>query len=528
MNFQYLHVHAAPHGVGIYSLDHRLLPEVRAMLCAMSSRMPTGGIRQRYGEVIDAVARPLCVHLRWDDLVVSEDATAVAFLAELRRISENQLTRYPLPESTQKFLDTFVGQYGHSSILELTGEPTIFVEGVSWYTAWLSFDGPLVKGQEFSTRAKAVANWPLCAEVYEEQLFWQAQQDQRVTVDDAHVPTLELGDLRVQTEGVHVPHVGLQALHRDWLAVFEAELAWWTEHLQSAENREALDISDNEPFRPAYDRARWALPGTIATGCAHTANVRDMGRVLSDGLALARNSLGGQAAPVWEALIAAYNASLPGLAPYSRRTALTTAEQDKAAYAKVPGHLVLQRFDDIDEILQWTTESGAFAKLSAGEWDGVHDESVAYVRGKSPGYIDPSFNRTRVMVGMQCSLAVARDWHRHRTVYPWTLRPLLNGGGAVLHRAYTPRSELGISATPDLLRRSGETFAMMTQDGETYNAILALPLGANALLYGFGGLRDVVYMLELRSRAHGTNFEYREQALTMLKQLDGQVRLEDL
>lgn len=49
--FHFLHQHNAH----TYSLDHRLLPEVRAMLAAMVSRMPVGGIVQRYRELRDEV-----------------------------------------------------------------------------------------------------------------------------------------------------------------------------------------------------------------------------------------------------------------------------------------------------------------------------------------------------------------------------------------------------------------------------------------------------------------------------------------
>ena len=44
---------------GTLVLDHRLTPEVRAMLAAMVSRSPVGGMKQRYVEVVEAVAAEL-------------------------------------------------------------------------------------------------------------------------------------------------------------------------------------------------------------------------------------------------------------------------------------------------------------------------------------------------------------------------------------------------------------------------------------------------------------------------------------
>ena len=37
-------------------LDHRVLPEVRAMLAAMMSRVPLGGVETRYREVVAKIA----------------------------------------------------------------------------------------------------------------------------------------------------------------------------------------------------------------------------------------------------------------------------------------------------------------------------------------------------------------------------------------------------------------------------------------------------------------------------------------
>ena len=43
-------------GTSTWHLDHRLTPEVRAMLVSMTSRTPLGGMQQRYAELVEAVA----------------------------------------------------------------------------------------------------------------------------------------------------------------------------------------------------------------------------------------------------------------------------------------------------------------------------------------------------------------------------------------------------------------------------------------------------------------------------------------
>jgi hypothetical protein len=469
-----IHTHHTQENLAILSIDHRMRPETRAMLAAMSSRMPAGGVRRRYDEIVHAVATDI-----QNNSLLSTDHDGYV------RAAESALTT-SVPPKVQEFMNAFVGNYGHSSVLELTGSPTIFVEGISWYTAWLSFDGPLVKGQEFSTRAKAFKNWPVCYEATD--------------------------------------HPGLVVLHRDWLHVFEAEVDWWQGHLSVPSNREKLGISDNEPFRPAYDMARWALPGTIATGFAHTANVRDMGRVIASAKALAyncwREGEGNSERPyaVWEAIAKAYDESLPALAGYSLRTALTSPKEESEDWHRVPGHLLYwQPFDQAGLLRRLRhLDARTFCELTS---DQGLAEVHAYVRDKTGGYIDPSHNRTLCSFASVTSLAAARDWHRHRTMYPWTMSPVISAGQAVIHPAYGPRSAFAQERYVDLVARSSAIYRELQERGDHYRAILALPLGAACTLQGYGGLRDMLYMLELRSKAHGTNFEYRQQAQSALDQL---------
>ncbi len=496
----------------VHSLSHRLRPETRAMLAAMASRMPQGGVRARFHEVRTAAAveyhntSMLEVHpnARRREITVEEFHK----IAEDPKNREWVLDSYfdadqhlivEIPKAVQAFMDKFVGNYGHSSIMELTGSPTVFVEGVSWYTAWLSFDGPLVKGQEFSTRAKAFKDWPVCYEA----------------ADQAR----------------------LVELHERWLQVFESEVAWWQDHLTNPKNREALGISDKEPFRPAYDRARWALPGTIATGFAHAANVRDMGHVIRNAKALAYNTWRGAEGnserpyAVWEAIEAAYDATLPALSGYSLRTALTAPDDQSENWHRVPGHfLYWEERAHLHGMLRELRKLDAMTYCGLST-EGEASHGPAYVRGSSGGYIDPAFNRTRAQFTTVCSIACARDWHRHRTMMPWDLHPLmapLFGGVPVLHHDYEPKSAHAQESLDFLLRDAGIEYRRLLDRQEQYLAILALPLGASTVMTGHGGLRDMVYMLELRSKAHGTNFEYRAQAQSALAQLGNEIDLESL
>lgn len=504
MRFKYLH----PVGSGTFWLDHRLTPEVSAMFCAMASRAPVGGIQARYAQVVEAVAESIwdgpvsdlvgsgSKHTRgesWKDALANTTSIRDEGVRELRqqsindvlRIAEDRLCEYPLHPRVQRFFDDFVGKYGHSSIMELVGRPAVYSEGISWFTAWLLFDSPICAGQEFSTRAVQHRDWPMAREC-----------------ETTH-GIIRFGFAATETTPATPPvSADLADLHNDWFEVFEAEVACWKEHLSTEANRLALGIGDKEPFRPALDRARWALPGTIATGCAHTTSLRERARVLKEGSLLAQASRCASAKAVWDELTEAYRQAVPGLAGMGLREAVYTPE------SAIPGHLA-SVFSNAPD--------GPDVHIEEAHTGGLVDVQP-FRRRSDRAYLDAAANSTfRVGVTFRCSLAVARDWHRHRTLFPWHLQVVRGADGLLqIDHHYAPMSEVAKAKLPDLLRRSTEVFDAFMREGNVVQAALALPLGTRVRLRGQGGLRDVLYMLELRKNAHGANFEYKEQATTGL------------
>lgn len=112
----------------VWVLSDKLDPQVRAVLLAMVSRIPDGGILQRYLELLNQAGDGV------------EDA-----LCDAAR----------LPEKARTFLKKWVTDYKHGSISELTGVPAIVVENISCPFARLLMDDPLFVGIEASTRAVA-------------------------------------------------------------------------------------------------------------------------------------------------------------------------------------------------------------------------------------------------------------------------------------------------------------------------------------------------------------------------------------
>lgn len=350
-----------------------------------------------------------------------------------------------------------------NSILELTGSPAVYTEQISVMTTWLLFDSPLCAGQEFSTRAVSHKDWPLARE---------ARGDKE-----------------------------LESLHADWMSVFEAELAHWTETFKNPDERVRFGLKDKEPFRPALDRARWALPGTIATGCSQTSHLRDRARVIDVATALSTN------APTVRAVIDGirdtYREAVPGLANLGLKEAVY------AGGASVPAHL-----ERMFEVTEQSDDGPVIEFHHRGE-----DGPTLYLRKKNRSYADYSQNFDRASVTIPCSLAAARDWHRHRTLFPWWMT--LETGEDDCFRIdphYTPMTEYAAKKMPALIRRSQKVFNRLREEQGWVMACMALPLGTRVNLYAQGGVRDVLYMLELRAHAEGANFEYREQAEELLRQ----------
>jgi hypothetical protein len=530
MTFKYLH-ETAP---GMYFLDHRLVPEVRGMLCAMASRAPVGGVVARYTQLVEAVAEgtweesiqrsrervtgdsPQAVYIRerWEESGRTfEDVFRTwAQLQENERKApraqaEERLCDYPLHPKVQKFFNDFVGAYGHSSIMELTGEPAVYTENISWLTAWLLFDSPLCAGQEFSTRAVQHKDWPLARECFNVWRDPEYQYEGPPMHYDQGGVSLHL-DPAEKGQTITVVNGDFRAIHDGWFEVFAAEVAWWTEHLSDPANREALGIADKEPFRPALDRARWALPGTIATGCAHTSNLRERARALDVGARFAEGS--GEPEAVWNDIRETYRKALPGLADMGLREAVYKAG------TTLPRHL------DRGMFLREVPEAND-VEVVLYPAEGYEDLPK---RTGIKTYADATYNHVaQVEVAIQCSLAVARDWHRHRTMYPWHMELVVSNDitgrnpPLVIDRHYTPMSEIGKAKTPAMLAKSREVYDRFMAEGKPYLAALALPLGTRVQLTGQGGLRDVLYTMELRHHAHGANFEYKEQALYILDML---------
>ena len=533
------------HKVGDHSyfLSHHLTPEVRAMFAAMTSRTPVGGLPARYGQVVEAVAESLYETYRakypsdyplpWEDMLNDHRLSPLngepsppreGYRMRWHVEAEDALTQYPLHPKVVEFFDQFVRNYGHSSILELTGSPTVYSDNLSWWTAWLLFDSPLVAGQENSTRAVTRKDWPVCREAY----------------TSVRPGSGKPGDKGFRMELFNATprvHPRLQEIHDMGMELANAEIEAWKAEFQSPCGKcdgkgcdacegtgKKYPTIDKEPFRPALDRARWALPGTISTGVAFTAHVRDRARAIQDALAFYKGSE--PALKAVREIQETYTKAVPGIGQLGLKEAWYEAPGD----LRLPAHLALaqeewEMGDVCDRDLDLKSSVDVHIRLPLQEAVSWTEHADYLGRDTDRSYADPKLNRVRVDVRIYCSVAVSRDWHRHRTMYPLQFRLMRDIGtrAFLLDPNYQVKSDHGREVWGEYFAKCRDAYDYFCDEGDYAKAMLCIPFGARVALSCQMGLRDFLYTMELRHWTPGANFEYKAQAGEALRQLKDQL-----
>jgi hypothetical protein len=265
-------------------------------------------------------------------------------------------------------------------------------------------------------------------------------------------------------------------------------------------------INDPQAFRPAFDRARWALPGTVSTGVSHCADIRTMGRVLAQMEASATSTA---SANLVEKIKEGYRQALPGLA------GMWLKESSHNTINDLPFHL-----SNISHMFEWEP-----CKIETSIMTADSDLDFAPIaRTNRQLYIDPIYNQnTRISFSFPCSLAASRDWHRHRSAWPWNMKVLMinkpSKASIQIDSHYAPISEFGKTNMNKYIEMCTKHYLQYLEANDKWTAMLYLPLGTRVQMSASMGLRDFIYMTELRGYTHGANFEYQEQAQSLLQQV---------
>lgn len=564
----------------VWLLDHRLHPAVGATLLAMVSRIPAGGVEQRYVELL--------AHMREGTVLSQEEA-------------EEQLRTEDLPEKVQDFLDTWVQKYAHGSISELVGV-SIIVEGISWPLARLLMDNPLFRGIEASTRALdhlgTRRGWDLCnpalEALSEDPREWRAHRDAQY-------------------------------------AAWGAEVERWRVTFSDRPTAEAVGVGGTG-FKAHLDYGRWAMPGDWATVVGMVYDPRVLSRHLWDMRSILDPSWGDcpdnwvnpygrrvivaahtALAELWEAYTKAMaddfheTRTMPGPAPAeyrkkqwyaykrgrymacaeeARRLAMRQTRIRRSAVVRLLQEVARDAFRGLVPRERPPIREGAFAPFVVPgthrpvvgphrqiDSDALHCTTVPFDTSPaarvavdhitpSARFPEPTLGATRRGYGpsterfiavhghLYCTLADARDWLRHRPI-AWSMSLVLQDGlptydssvRAGVHLDTSPPKLVEgktdatsildiISAnthpvhvtylSPDpcvRVRQPDGADERWSSDGIDYATLSwlhLLPMGTRVRLDFHGTWRDVRYAAELRAYSLGAHYAYQNQAMQLL------------
>lgn len=354
--------------------------------------------------------------------------------------------------SVVDFLDKNYGEYGHGSIGEMANV-FVHIENIGWPFAWFFEDHPLFVGQETSTRAVDVANLP------RPQTSFFDKEDL-----DTKVETL---------------HQGLLALYRKHMDTLKGSGGY------------------------KYDQVRYLLPGSISTAVTYVNDVR----VGLRHLAQMKEILG-----TTSHLQALFEDVEKGFEACAPRASLNAGRNPRKAmrlwdwrehHLTSRGDLTHTQFSPFEEVTLRRHNIGGLSGTAPMDLPG---------RTKLE-YLDPAWAHFDVFdLEITCSVAAARDWHRHRAVMPWKVQ------------IYTKKTDKGNSFVPHASLLDLEDRAQLdslycqaysvwkeAKDKDPLPAMHAIPFGAMVRMSCRATLPALLYMLELRAASEGANAEYAHQ-----------------
>lgn len=243
-----------------------------------------------------------------------------------------------------------------------------------------------------------------------------------------------------------------------------------------------------------FDEIRWALPGTTRTGVTMCNKVRDGVRHLEQIAGLGRPF-----DRLAEQMLAGFDAYAPRATDAVRRGPRTPSSLWKPELLLSPS----------DVSRRWLKSRCARVRSRVPV---MGYPPTSHVKRKKAGaYLDPSWNfYGEFEFEVTCSVAAARDWHRHRAVMPWKLTVLIDEDEQLVQSPFYDMSVM----PGELWEDTSQKFFEILNDDDTpdWLALHALPFGATVQLKCHGKLPALLYMLELRYGSKGANPEYKEQA----------------
>lgn len=158
------------------------------------------------------------------------------------------------------------------------------------------------------------------------------------------------------------------------------------------------------------------------------------------------------------------------------------------------------------------------------------NELLGYKKREKKTYISSDFKYFGIFtIKFNCTIAAMRDFHRHRTLYPFKFE-LLSKNKKTFYPIFAPFYKnflidiYGEKIIFNLFNRVKKIFnnldysKLENSSFDIYDLYM-FPLGTMVRVSMTGTLENIIYMLELRSLAHGANFEYQIIAQKIIDKL---------
>lgn len=389
------------------------------------------------------------------------------------KISRSINIRYKLSSICEnniaKFLTQNLKQYGHASIADMC-YPTIIYLGTGWITNWFLLDDPLFNGQELSTRV--VQSNKLSIDSHTKHIhsfyyFWWLSEWTRI---------------------LSINHVYFWYDHLPCWWILK-QFLWFKCTIWSNK--------DDKSKAYKYDMTRWCMPGNTYSGVVMSFSSWSMMKLL---LKLRRHSF----------LHLTINHILEGVkecAPYLYRSLYTWKYRLEVWWM----HL-----NAIDHNRCWIVDIEAPINLK-NRIKRIYQEHPSIPNRQFWTELDDIFDRLGTFkIKILCSIAAARDFHRHRSMMPWIIKLVLN------HQRWAfiyPIYKIPILEYDLLIKYLSSIRIWNAKNQINYHDLYAYPFGATVLIEGQGTLKHLLYMLELWYYAKNAFIEYRFQAWLGLKWL---------
>ena len=260
------------------------------------------------------------------------------------------------------------------------------------------------------------------------------------------------------------------------------------------------ELDDKNELKKGYkfDNIRWAMPGTSRLGVTYMMNARAGMRHLERL----------ESVPFMKECVDNFMLGVKECAPFVFDSLRKKARKPYSRWLDVKEIEVNKR--DLDY------NNSVFVEAPLGLEESI--SSLDHITGRAErDYLDPDFKALGIFkLKIYSSIAGARDWHRHRVAMPWKISLLTDNGNPFIAPWYDLK---GYDAEVNNRIKEDYSLTKNIDKENSFQKLYSLPYGATVCIEALVPLPELLYMLELRASAGGSNFEYASHAKAGLEKL---------